>query len=93
MSLLKDIFVGVEYLIDKNGIIRDVKITYINTPNRNMTDKNDLTKIYAKATVEDENTLLQYIQLIIEGMPKSMPAQFQDKNVDYLERSIIPFLK
>ena len=88
---LKKVVVGVEYVIGKTGNIRDIKITSITTPNDHIENRKNITQLYKKTTVDDMNTLKQYIDLIVAGMPQMIPGKYRDENVDYLVTSTIAF--
>ena len=81
---LTKLIVGVEYVVDKIGNIRDIKITGLSRPNEAMKNTKDITELYVKTTIDDMDTLKKYIDLIVAGMPRRNPAKFRDENVDYL---------
>lgn len=73
---LYHVVVSVEYIIDKTGNIKDLKIVNITG---NVNDK------------ETKMKLIAYVSSYFMKMPKHIPAKFRNENVDFLVNDIITF--
>lgn len=73
---LYHVVVNVEYIIDKTGDIKDLKVTGITG---NVNDKDTKMKLIA------------YVSSYFMKMPKHTPAKFLNENVDFLVRDMITY--
>lgn len=88
---MKKVIVGVEYVVDKIGNVRDVKIDGIRTTKNSLGNVHNISDLYVETTVDNMDALKQYIDLIIAGMPLRIPGKYRDVNVDYLVSTTISF--
>jgi len=74
---LYHVLVDVEYIVDKNGLIKDVDVTGIDS----RTEKE----------IDNEEKLVELSKLIISNMPLFNPGKYRGENVDYMKRDFISF--
>lgn len=51
----------------------------------------DVELINTSYEVDNQEKLMEYINLVVSGMPNYIPAQFENENVNYLVRDFISF--
>ena len=73
------------------GEIRDIKITDISMPDKEIENKREITLIDKNTRIDNMAELKQYVDLFIYGMPQRKAGKYQDENVDYLIKDTVVF--
>lgn len=74
---LHRVIVDVEYIVDKNGLIKNIEVTDIYS----RTDKK----------VDNEEELAELAKLIFLNMPQFIPGKYRSENVDFMRSDFISF--